>query len=148
MAISEADVQASLRTLNDPNTGRDFVSGKSVRKVQIDGNNVAVDLMIAYPARSQHEALRKLVAQQLAGARNQLHHMKRLDVSLVCLFALHLAYVVSREKISKIAVADPLYMCDSNLRHCKSRRAATEYIEEFMVANKHKEIILLPYFPG
>src|ERR1700687_3623343 len=66
MAISEADVQASLRTLNDPNTGRDFVSGKSVRKVRIDGNNVAVDLMLAYPARSQHEALRKLVAQQLA----------------------------------------------------------------------------------
>jgi ATP-binding protein involved in chromosome partitioning len=66
MAISEADVQASLRTLNDPNTGRDFVSGKSVRKVQIDGNNVAVDLMLAYPARSQHEVLRKLVAQQLA----------------------------------------------------------------------------------
>jgi ATP-binding protein involved in chromosome partitioning len=66
MAISETDVQASLRALNDPNTGRDFVSGKSVRKVQIDGNNVAVDLMLAYPARSQHEALRKLVAQQLA----------------------------------------------------------------------------------
>src|SRR2546423_2138274 len=66
MAISEADVQASLRALNDPNTGRDFVSGKSVRKVQIDGNNVAVELMLAYPARSQHEALRKLVAQQLA----------------------------------------------------------------------------------
>ncbi|HWZ71355.1 MAG TPA: iron-sulfur cluster carrier protein ApbC [Casimicrobiaceae bacterium] len=66
MAISEADVQASLRTLNDPNTSRDFVSGKSVRKVQIDGNNVAVDLMLAYPAKSQHEALRKLVQQKLA----------------------------------------------------------------------------------
>jgi len=66
MAISEVDVQASLRALNDPNTGRDFVSGKSVRKVQIDGNNVAVELMLAYPAKSQHEALRKLVAQQLA----------------------------------------------------------------------------------
>src|SRR5450631_1564875 len=66
MAITEADVQASLRALNDPNTGRDFVSGKSVRKVQIDGNNIAVDLMLAYPARSQHEVLRKLVAQHLA----------------------------------------------------------------------------------
>src|SRR3981081_3210581 len=76
MAISEADVQASLRALNDPNTGRDFVSGKSVRKVQIDGNNVAVELMLAYPAKSQHEALRKLVAQQLAtlpGAGNISH---------------------------------------------------------------------------
>src|SRR6202047_5094053 len=66
MAISEADVQARLRALNDPNTGRDFVSGKSVRKVQIDGMNLAVELMLAYPAKSQHEALRKLVAQQLA----------------------------------------------------------------------------------
>ncbi|MDQ6916632.1 MAG: iron-sulfur cluster carrier protein ApbC [Pseudomonadota bacterium] len=66
MAISEADVQASLRTLSDPNTGGDFVTGKSVRKVQIDGNNVTVDLMLPYPARSQHEALRKLVAQHLA----------------------------------------------------------------------------------
>src|SRR5664279_6548570 len=66
MAITEADVQASLHALNDPNTGRDFVSGKSVRKVQIDGNDVAVDLMLAYPARSQHEVLRKLVAQHLA----------------------------------------------------------------------------------
>jgi len=75
MAISEADVQASLRALNDPNTGRDFVSGKSVRKVQIDGsdgNDVTVDLMLAYPARSQHEVLRTLVARHLAalpGAR-------------------------------------------------------------------------------
>jgi len=66
MALSEADVLASLRTLGDPNTGRDFVSGKSVRKVQIDGGNVTVDLMLAYPARSQHEVLRKLVVQHLA----------------------------------------------------------------------------------
>jgi ATP-binding protein involved in chromosome partitioning len=66
MALSEADVLASLRTLDDPNTGRDFVSGKSVRKVQIDGGNVTVDLMLAYPARSQHEVLRKLVVQHLA----------------------------------------------------------------------------------
>ena len=41
MAISEADVHASLRALIDPNTGRDFVSDKAIRKVQIDGRNVA-----------------------------------------------------------------------------------------------------------
>jgi ATP-binding protein involved in chromosome partitioning len=66
MAISEADVQASLRALIDPNTGRDFVTGKSVRKVQIDGNGVTVDLMLAYPARSQHEALKTLIGDKLA----------------------------------------------------------------------------------
>jgi ATP-binding protein involved in chromosome partitioning len=65
MPIAEADVQASLRALIDPNTGRDFVSTKSVRKVQLEGSNVVVELQLAYPARSQHEALKRLVAGQL-----------------------------------------------------------------------------------
>ena len=67
MPIAEADVQASLRVLTDPNTGRDFVSTKSVRKIEVDGSNVVVDLQLAYPAKSQHEALRKLVVGQLGG---------------------------------------------------------------------------------
>ncbi len=66
MPISEADVQARLRSLIDPNTGRDFVTEKSVRKAQTDGRDVTVDLLLAYPARSQHEMLRKLVQQHLA----------------------------------------------------------------------------------
>jgi ATP-binding protein involved in chromosome partitioning len=66
MAISEADVQASLRALIDPNTGRDFVSDKAIRKVQIDGGNVAVDVVLGYPAKSQHETLRRLIQHHLA----------------------------------------------------------------------------------
>ncbi|TMG87991.1 MAG: iron-sulfur cluster carrier protein ApbC [Betaproteobacteria bacterium] len=66
MPISEADVQARLRSLIDPNTGRDFVTEKSVRKVHTDGKDVTVDLLLAYPAHSQHEMLRKLVQQHLA----------------------------------------------------------------------------------
>ena len=66
MPITEADAQASLRTLLDPNTGRDFVSTKSIRKIAVDGNDVAVDVLLAYPAKSQHEILRKLVHNQIA----------------------------------------------------------------------------------
>ena len=66
MPTSEADVQASLRALIDPNTGRDFGSAKAVRKVQVDGANIAVDLVLGYPAKSQHESIRKLVQTQLA----------------------------------------------------------------------------------
>src|SRR5437870_277877 len=66
MPISEADVQASLHALVDPNTSRDFVSAKAVRKVSVDGSNVTVDLQLAYPAKSQHEVLRKLVQGKLA----------------------------------------------------------------------------------
>jgi len=66
MSIAEADVQGRLRSLIDPNTGRDFVSAKAVRKLQIDGPNVLVDLQLAYPAKSQHEALKKLVQGAIA----------------------------------------------------------------------------------
>ena len=66
MALSDADIQAALKTLVDPNTGRDFVSGKALRKLAVDGGTVAVELALAYPAKSQHEALRKLVQNQLA----------------------------------------------------------------------------------
>ena len=66
MPIAEADVQARLHALTDPNTGRDFVSTKSVRRVALDGANVTVELQLGYPARSQHESLKKLVAGELA----------------------------------------------------------------------------------
>ena len=66
MAITEAEVQTKLRSLVDPNTGKDFVSGKAVKKIRIDGADIAVDVQLGYPCRSQHEALRKLIADSLA----------------------------------------------------------------------------------
>jgi ATP-binding protein involved in chromosome partitioning len=66
MAITEADVQTRLRALTDPNTGRDFVSGKAVKKIRIDGADVDVDIQLGYPAKSQHETLRKLIAEAVA----------------------------------------------------------------------------------
>ena len=66
MPITEADVQASLRALPDPNTGRDFVTDKSIRKVSISGADISVDLVLAYPAKSQHDLLRRLIQKQLA----------------------------------------------------------------------------------
>src|SRR4051794_28697980 len=66
MAITESDIQARLRTLIDPNTGRDFVSGKQLRKVTISGHDVAVDIQLGYPAKSQIDMLRRMVAESLA----------------------------------------------------------------------------------
>ena len=67
MALSEADVQAALRRVVDPNTGKDFVAGKAVKKIAVSGGTVDVDLVLAYPARSQHEVLRRLVQDALSG---------------------------------------------------------------------------------
>src|SRR5512144_2103633 len=78
MAITEADVQKSLRELTDPNTGKDFVSGKAVRKIRIDGGDIAVDIQLGYPARTQHETISKLIRDHLA----QLPGVGRVDVNL------------------------------------------------------------------
>jgi ATP-binding protein involved in chromosome partitioning len=67
MALTEADVQACLATVVDPNTGRDFVAGKSVKKITITGSDIAIELALGYPARSQHESMKQLV-QRAVGA--------------------------------------------------------------------------------
>jgi len=66
MAITEADVTARLAALVDPNTGKSFVAGKAVKKIAVAGADVSVDLQLGYPAKSQHETLRTLVAGDLA----------------------------------------------------------------------------------
>ena len=65
MAITEADVQSRLRALIDPDTGKDFVSGKAVRKVEVGAGGIVVDIQLGYPAKTQHEMLKKLIAQDL-----------------------------------------------------------------------------------
>jgi len=66
MAITEADVSARLATVIDPNLGRDLVAAKAVRAIRVEGDDVAVDIQLAYPAKSQHPMLRKLVADAVA----------------------------------------------------------------------------------
>jgi ATP-binding protein involved in chromosome partitioning len=78
MAVTEADVSAALARVVDPNTGRDFVSGKAVRKITVDGDRVRVDLLLPYPARSQHEALRAL----LQDAVRAVPGVARVDVEV------------------------------------------------------------------
>ena len=66
MAVTEQDVQQCLRQVIDPNLERDFVSAKSAKNIRVDGGNVSVDIQLGYPARSQHESLKRLVHDALA----------------------------------------------------------------------------------
>jgi ATP-binding protein involved in chromosome partitioning len=72
MAISEAEVRSALGALVDPNTGKDYVSSRSVKGVKVSGSDVDVDLELGYPGRSQYEPLRREVISALkkAGAAN------------------------------------------------------------------------------
>ncbi|MBK7469413.1 MAG: iron-sulfur cluster carrier protein ApbC [Betaproteobacteria bacterium] len=65
MAFTEADVQAQLKSLIDTNTGRDFVASKSIRKIEIAGADVTLEVVLGYPARTQYEIIRKQIADHL-----------------------------------------------------------------------------------
>jgi len=78
MAVSESDVQQCLRQVVDPNLERDFVAAKAVRKITIDGPHVTVDVQLGYPARSQHELLKRLVHDAVA----RLPDVSRVSVNL------------------------------------------------------------------
>ena len=65
MAVTEQQVQDALKALVDPNTRKDYVSGKSARSIKVEGDNVAVDVLLGYPAKSQVEPIRKEIAAKL-----------------------------------------------------------------------------------
>ncbi|MBT9596957.1 MAG: P-loop NTPase, partial [Vitreoscilla sp.] len=56
--VTQAALFDQLKTVIDPNTGKDMVSARQVKNVQIDGGDVAFDVELGYPAKSQIPALR------------------------------------------------------------------------------------------
>ena len=58
-APSEAALFAALQTVVDPNTGVDFVSTRQLKNLRVEGGEVAFDVELGYPAKSQLAALRQ-----------------------------------------------------------------------------------------
>ena len=65
MAISELQVQTALKEAIDPNTKKDVVTSKAVRNIKIDGNNVSLDIILGYPAKSVLADIKTLVTNKL-----------------------------------------------------------------------------------
>ena len=65
MPLTEQDVQSALKDIVDPNTGKDLVATRSAKSVKVSGNDVTVDVELAYPAKTQLEPMKKLVSQKL-----------------------------------------------------------------------------------
>ena len=73
MAVTESALLEALKAVVDPNTGRDFVSTKQLKNLKVEGGDVAFDVELGYPAKSQIAPLRKaLIAavRTLAGIEN------------------------------------------------------------------------------
>ncbi len=67
MATQE-QLLAALSAVTDPNTGKDFVSTRALKNVQVTGNDVSFDLELGYPAKSQLPALRAALVAAAKGA--------------------------------------------------------------------------------
>jgi len=65
MAISEQQVRDALSQVVDPNTRKDLISTKSARNIKVEGDKVAVEVQLGYPAKSQVEPIRAAVVQKL-----------------------------------------------------------------------------------
>jgi ATP-binding protein involved in chromosome partitioning len=68
MSFTETDVQNALKSLIDPNTRKDFVSGKSIKNIKISGNDVSLDVLLGYPAKSVWDEIKAMVEEHLKTA--------------------------------------------------------------------------------
>ncbi len=68
MSFAETDVQQALKGLVDPNTKKDFVSGKSVKNIKISGSDLSLDILLGYPAQSVWGEIKALVEEHLRKA--------------------------------------------------------------------------------
>jgi len=68
MALSEAQAQDILKTLVDPNTGKDFVTTRAVKNLKLAGDLLSLEIELGYPGKSQFDPIRKMVTQALRDA--------------------------------------------------------------------------------
>jgi ATP-binding protein involved in chromosome partitioning len=73
MTVTVQAITDAIKTVVDPNTGKDFVSTKAVKNLTVSDGDVAFDVELGYPAKSQIAGLRKALiaaAKGVAGVGN------------------------------------------------------------------------------
>ena len=78
MTVAEPALLDALKTVIDPNTGTDFVSTRQLKNLRVSGGDVAFDVELGYPAKSQIEALRNA----LVAAARTVPGVEKVDVNL------------------------------------------------------------------
>ncbi len=68
MSVTIERATEALRTVIDPNTGKDLVSSRAARNIKVEGERASVDIELGYPAASQLELIRSLATTALRGA--------------------------------------------------------------------------------
>lgn len=66
MTVSEQQIEFALREIVDESTGKDYVTGREAQNIRITGNDIALDILLGYPAKSVAEGIRKQVTDKLS----------------------------------------------------------------------------------
>jgi len=85
MAPTDSALLDALKSVVDPNTGTDFVSTRQLKNLRVDGGDVAFDVELGYPAKSQIGALRKA----LIGAARSVPGVENVSANLVTKITAH-----------------------------------------------------------
>jgi len=65
MSVTPEQIHTVLKDVLDPNTGKDFFSTKSAKKLKVEDANVSVEIELGYPAKTQIDPIRRLIAEKL-----------------------------------------------------------------------------------
>lgn len=87
MAQTEEQVRAALAQLVDPVTQRDYQSSGDVKTVKLDGNDVSVEIVLGYPAKSLIDDVKR----SIAGALKALPDVGKVSVSVTTNIVAHAA---------------------------------------------------------
>src|SRR5436190_19933934 len=67
MSVTQEQVHGALKEILDPNTGKDFLATKSARNIKVEDGSVSLEIELGYPAKTQLDPIRKLIAGKLRG---------------------------------------------------------------------------------
>src|SRR5260221_2439916 len=67
MPVTQEQVHSALKEILDRNTGTDCRANKSARNIKVESGSVSLEIELGYPAKTQLDPIRKLVAGKLRG---------------------------------------------------------------------------------
>ncbi|WP_435749640.1 iron-sulfur cluster carrier protein ApbC [Thauera sp. AutoDN2] len=85
MSLDQQTVNEALKQVIDPNTGKDFVAGRSIRNLSVEHGTVRFDVELGYPAKSQHEPIRALLSE----AVSKLSGVQRVEIKVTSKVVAH-----------------------------------------------------------
>ena len=78
MAVTVENVQTVLRSIMNPDTQSDLMACASIKNLSVSDNNILVDVVLGYPAKSQFQAIKDLVVSQL----KKIADVKNIEVNV------------------------------------------------------------------